>query len=278
MSNNSANRKRAFAEAVSIDAWHQAFGPEAAKVDLHADVVFGTARVGGEADSPVRFRLRMKRADLVVVIPDSEPAMIDKQSVSRDAPQLRAHVKRTMEASATAGAEAQVEGGVSPRSASGSVKASASVAAKTASSRKIEVSGELGMMTVTQSRTADGDYRWSIEPSTGDYLEGRPWDGALAPRLKLIDRRKDRSKGIPPTVRVEVRCKREDIEITDLIVKDEGLWKKAKRRVGFKNRIRAAEAYIRSKLAEEGLEVSNIADAFGEITLASTTAEPATDK
>jgi hypothetical protein len=65
MSNDQNNRKRAFAEVVTIEAWHRPFSAETSKADLHADVVFGTARVGGEADSPVRFRLRMKRADIV---------------------------------------------------------------------------------------------------------------------------------------------------------------------------------------------------------------------
>ena len=44
--------------------------------DLHADVVFGVARVGGEADSPVRFRLSIKRAGIIVLIPESEPVRL----------------------------------------------------------------------------------------------------------------------------------------------------------------------------------------------------------
>lgn len=73
MSQNADNRKRAFADVVSIDAWHDSFSEAYASVDLHADVVFGTARVGGECDSPIRFRLSVKRAEVVIVIPNTEP-------------------------------------------------------------------------------------------------------------------------------------------------------------------------------------------------------------
>ena len=64
MNSNSDNRKRAFADVVTVDAWHGSFLEGHAKVDLHVDVVFGTARVGGESQSPVRFRLSAKRAEV----------------------------------------------------------------------------------------------------------------------------------------------------------------------------------------------------------------------
>jgi hypothetical protein len=77
----------------------------------------------------------------------------------------------------------------------------------------------------------------------------------------------------PPTVRVEVKCRREDLIIEDLEIKDETLWQAAKRKAGFKNRLAAAESYIREHLSKEGLEVKNIEDVFGTVTLGSVTAE-----
>jgi len=50
VSNYDANRQRAFADVVSIDAWHDKFSPSKTKVNLYADVVFGTGRLGGEID------------------------------------------------------------------------------------------------------------------------------------------------------------------------------------------------------------------------------------
>jgi hypothetical protein len=104
MSQNSDNRKRAFADVVTVDAWHEEFDDAHSKVDLHTDVVFGTARVGGEPESPVRFRLSVKRAEVVIIIPELEPVSVDRASVSRDSPDYEGHltevVERTIQANA----------------------------------------------------------------------------------------------------------------------------------------------------------------------------------
>jgi hypothetical protein len=273
MTNNFDNRKRAFADVVSIDAWHNAFDNQNSRADLHADVVFGVARVGGEPESPVRFRLSIKRAEIVVVIPESEPVSVDRTSVSRDAPELQGRLTEVQEQATQANVRGNTSGSFGPAGLAGSVSLEAGAQASIAANRKLEISSEVSLMLVTQSRTVDGHYRWSVESQFGKILEGRPWDGSKHPRLELIDKRKDRSTGIPPTVRVEVRCRREDIVIDDLKIKDQNLWHAAKDRFGFKNRMAAAESYIRDRLTEEGLEVKNIEDIFSQLTLGSVTAE-----
>ena len=273
MPQNSDNRKRAFADVVTIDGWHASFSAETSKVDLHADVVFGYARLGGEPDAPVRFRLSIKRAEMVVVIPDFEPVSVDRSSVSRDTPERQGRLTETVERSAQAAARGNLAGSLSQSGLTGSASSEASAQATMSSSKKLEVSATVQFMIVTQSQTAEGYYRWLIEPGTARTLQGRPWDPAKQPRLKLVDRRTDPSKGIPPTVRLEVRCRREDLEIEDLEVKDESLWENVKARAGFKNRIAAAESYIRLRLLEEGLEAGNIHDPFGQLTLGSVSAE-----
>jgi hypothetical protein len=275
MSHNSDNRKRAFADVVTIDAWHESFGDGPSKVDLHADVVFGTARIGGESESPVRFRLSVKRAEVVVVIPALEPLSVDRRSVSRDAPERQGRLTEVVEQSTQANAKGAFAASVSHTGLSGSASAEGGAQATISASKKLEVSATLQFMIVTQSKTSEGHYRWAIEPTTTKILEGRPWDPTKQPRLKLVDERKDRSKGIPPTVRVEVRCRREDLSIEDLEIKDENLWEALKGRVGFRNRIAAAESYIRDRLSAEGLEVNNIQDIFGQLTLGSVSAESA---
>src|SRR4051794_22753548 len=102
---NTENRKRAFADVVTIDAWHDSFSKEST-VDLHADVVFGTARVGGDSQSPVRFRLSLRRAEVIVIIPDSEPVSVDRKSVSRDAPELEGRLTQIVERTAQANLKA----------------------------------------------------------------------------------------------------------------------------------------------------------------------------
>jgi hypothetical protein len=274
MSRNFDNRKRAFADVVSIDAWHAPFDT-AEHVDLHADVVFGEARVGGEVESAVRFRLKVKRAEVVVVVPEAEPVTVVKSSVSRDSPGFEAHYeKKTTNGSQL---KANVSGGIRANptelSAQGELGVGASTARK--SDETIELRGDVPLIVATMSKTQEGYYRWVLKSiMEGDPLEGRPWDGAKHPRLKLKDLRKDRSTGLPPTVRLEVRCKREDLIIEDLTIKNESIWDTARSKAGFKNRMAAAEAYIRDRLSEEGLEVQNLPDIFGQLTLASVTAEP----
>jgi hypothetical protein len=272
MTNNFDNRKRAFADVVTIDAWHDAFDDENAKADLHADIVFGVARVGGEPESPIRFRLSIKRAEIVVVVPESEPVSVDRTSVSRDSPDLQIRLTEVNERATQANIKGSASGSLGPTGLTGSAAVEAGAQASITTSRKTEVSSIVSLMLVTQSQTVDGHYRWAVESQLGKILEGRPWDGSKQPRLKLIDKRKNRSKGIPPSVRVEVRCRREDLTIEDLKIKDENLWEAAKSRFGFKNKMAAAESYIRDRLTEEGLEVKNIDDIFATLTLGSVTA------
>ncbi|WP_338828819.1 hypothetical protein [Bradyrhizobium sp. 27S5] len=273
MSKNFDNRTRAFADVVTIDAWHQAFDEQTSSADLHADVVFGTARVGGELDSPIRFRLSVKRAEIVVVIPEAEPVAVDRRSVSRDAPDLQGKMTEIIERSAQANVKGSGAATISSTVMAGSLSLEGSAGASITANKRIEVSENIQFMLVTQSKTADGHYRWSVEPQRTKVLHGRPWDGTKEPRLGLIDKRKDRSKGIPPAVRVEVRCRREDLLIEDLVMKDENLWGKVQSRAGFRNRMAAAESYIRDRLSQEGLEVRNIQDVFGQLTLANVTAD-----
>jgi hypothetical protein len=98
MSRNLNNQKRAFADVVSIDAWHRPFDKKHPTVDLHAHVVFDTARVGGEPESPIRFRLSLRQAEVILVIPENEPVFVDRKSVARDAPpEVRGRVTSTFE-------------------------------------------------------------------------------------------------------------------------------------------------------------------------------------
>lgn len=272
MTRDADNRKRAFADVVTIDAWHESFHGERTKVDLHADVVFGKARVGGETASPVRFRLSVRRAELVVVIPPFEPVSVDRSSVSRDNPDRQLRLTKTMERSARGTAKGALSVSASNKRFSGAVSSDVSAQSDISRNTKLEVSATAQFF-VTQSKTPDGNYRWAIEPSTSTILEGRAWDPVKEPRLKLVDERKDRSKGLPPVVRVEVHCRREDLVIEDVRIKDESLWKKLKGRVGFANRLAAAEAYIRDRLRTEGLQVEDIHDEFGKLTLGSVSAD-----
>jgi hypothetical protein len=222
--------------------------------------------------------LRLKQAELVLVIPDSEPIKVDVRSVSRDAPVLLAHLQKTTASSTQSSAKARLNAKISKTGVGAAVEASASVGGENRSLAKLELSSETNFLRVIQSKTEKDEYRWMISPADKSYLVGRPWDASSAPRLKLIDKRKDRSKDIPPVVSLEIRCKREDLDIREISLKDRGKWKAIKRHLGLSNKLAAAEAYIRDKLSEEGLEVKELNDSFGQLTVASVIAEPTADQ
>jgi hypothetical protein len=180
VSQNFDNRRRAFADVVSIDAWHEAFDGEKGRADLHADIVFGTARVGGESESPIRFRLSIRRAEIVLVVPPSEPVVVDPSSVSRDSPDLPAKLTEVIEQNTEASAGAKAGLSLSAKGIDGSLAAEAGARTTLAATRKLELQGAVEFMLVTQSKTAEGDYRWSVEPRRSRVLKGRPPSQNLA--------------------------------------------------------------------------------------------------
>lgn len=69
------------------------------------------------------------------------------------------------------------------------------------------------------------------------------------------------------TVTVEVRCKREDLEITDIALTDPA---KAKSMIYLLNRRKAekvAEAFIKHQLHQEGLRVGDIHEPFSDLVV-----------
>ncbi|WP_133244735.1 hypothetical protein [Caulobacter radicis] len=266
------DRKQAFADIVTLEAWHETFGSGAQQVDLHVDVVFGTGRLGEEAASPIRFKLEIKQAELVVVVPQMEPVAVDPTSVSRDTPRLSGRMTSTLEKKRSRSFSAKLFGAFGIKGPNGGGAFDLAAASSQQSSEKLELSGAAEVIAVTQSRTGDGHYRWIMTPKMQDTLTGRPWDAIKTPRMKLVDTRTATSASLPPAVRVELTCRREDLLITELTLKDDAHWAALVRREGFRNRMAAAESYIRDRLIGDGLEVGDIDELFSRLTLASVSA------
>jgi len=262
------NRQKAFADVLSIDAWHEKLSAKTAIAALHADVVFSTARIGGEVESQVRFRLSIKRAELVVIIPETEPFAVDKRSVARmgDVITMTRSFEDTTEVLGAAGGDAKLA--ISPTKVSVSANAKLQANAKRIAKQKLRGTDKRASIDVTyRFHNGENNDRWTFKPEIGAVLEGRPWDALKSPLLKLVDQRTNREKGIAPSVRLEIRCLREDLKIEDIEIKNSGLWEKLVNREGSKNRLKAAEAYIKNQLEEAGLEAGDLSDKFAKITL-----------
>lgn len=263
------NKLRAFAEVVSLDAWHTPIPDSPNRMMVHADVVFSEGRLGGESESQVRFRLRMKRAEVVIIAPKTEPLTVDKLSVSRDSPQIK--IKKTGEQSldVQTGSSANTQVKLSPSTFSLQSEGSAEIKAACVDRHAMKYSEDVRAIGIKQTKTPDGHYRWELKPNIGDSLDGRPWDASTEPRLAIIDTRPGVSKSLPPVTRVEVRCLREDLHISSIELKDGSLWKQIKKMKGFVNKKAAAEAYIKQKLLLESLPCGDIGDPYCSIILAS---------
>jgi hypothetical protein len=266
---NQRNRKRGLADVVGMEAWHRPFSGENADAELHIDVVFQSGRFGTDTSDPVRFQLGVRRAEVVLVTPDNEPVRVVPASVVRDAPAIsgQATTRRTMKREVSASAAANA-------SSAPKLNLSGSIGASASDENVIESAKAFTSIEVLHMLTGDGDHRWILRPSAGDFLEGRPWDSAT-PRLTLSDTRGDRTQGVEPAVRIEVRCAREDLLISHIALKEKDVWTKLTTLPGHRNRIAAAEALIRTRLFEQGLirDDADLTDDLLQMTLAIATPE-----
>lgn len=266
------NKKRLFADVVTLEAWHEPF-ETSKQVALHAHVVFDEGRLGGEDDSQVRFRLGIARAEIVVVVPPTEPISVVRATVSRDGAETKGtrivKADREIGSSISGGVGSSLTPGILTFSASGS--AEGKISAKTV--EVVELVESIRPISVQQKITAEGYYRWDVSAPINKILIGSPWDPNKEPRLELLDTRSNRNKGIPGAVRVEVRCRREDLRISDVQIKDVNKWKSIVNGKYFRNKQIAAEAFIRDRLTKEGLMFGDISDPFGSLCMADVAAQ-----
>lgn len=267
------NRRRAFSDAVTVDAWHKPFNGERRKASLHAHVAFGEARVGDEPGMRISFRLGLRRAEVVVAIGEGEGLQIDKTSVARKSSgsTFEGTVVRQVHATASIRGKLSLLLGLGDAkgAAGGGVSAKRSKAIKRRSETRAKAP-----MRITQSMTPNDEYRWIIESQTDGTLDGEPWDAGRDPRLTLIDPNAGQARQIEPCVRIEVRCRREDMIISDIEIIDRTILRELPdgRARSRRNEV-AAECYIRDELMRRGLGAVDLSNRFAEITILSVTAE-----
>lgn len=272
MKRNDDNYRRVFAEIVSIDAWHRPFGESEKGVDLHIDVVFMEDRFGDEPNEPVRFRMSLKQAEVVVVISDTEPVSVDRNSVSRTIDETVGKRTFTSKRAGSVAANAGANLKVGPTGVSGDLAAGAKAEGRSETAETFHMETHTSIMDVQHSKTPEGHYRWTVKPTVGTKLLGSPWPALTSPRLTMIDERLDPTLGIEPVASIEIRCRREDLVIEDLQIKDKKKWDEARKKRGFENQMKAAEAYIRNRLHDMDFSVGDISEPFSKLVLASVTA------
>lgn len=221
---NKNNVSKCLAGVVSLEAWHDNFINNNEAVNLYTDVVFRTERVGGHNNSPVKFRLSIKKAEVVIIISETEQVKVKLSTVARCENDIEQIIQKN-----------------------------------------------IPTISVLQSKSPEGGYRWELTPKNSKVLVGKPWNPVKKPRLQL-QQNNNCTNSIAPGVLIEVRCLREDLDIQSLELTDENLFEKCRSRAGVKNNEAAAISYIRDQLIKEGLDFGDLENSFGHITIASTIA------
>jgi len=265
------NRIRKLDGLFSIDAWHAAFDKDTAIVDFFIDVTFETGRFGGEEESEILFTACLRRATLIVVLPEDGTYMVEPSSVIRTLPEkTQVSRNKTTSKSMSTGGMLNIS-----KNASASAEASAK-AGSTAEESRISSTEEFP---ITEQHGKDGEnYCWTLSSSeVRTVLDGPAWDSSI-PRLKIRDcndagqrqRVADNQMTEPSTVLV--RCLREDLVIDNIRYKDpvkNTMWAKINP-VDRQLKMATAEAIIKNQLLDSGLEPPKISEqnAYAEILLA----------
>lgn len=260
-----SNAGRALRQVISLDGWIANFDDDETAT-VHVDVVFREGKFGSDDTDRVRFRLALKRAEIVLFAPDSEPLRVIRSSVRRSPVQEG----QTQQVIDEVSGETRGKAGVSVKTAlSTGGELSLEGEARRSITKRRELTEKVGGHFEQHFTTVDGHPAWEICAIGLGQLSGAPWDAVDAPRLKvkrLADRNADGDK---PTLRLEVRCLREDIEISDLELKEPDKQKWFSRRANRDVNLAAAEQVIKEELLSAGfLRVSDLSEKHGELMIA----------
>ncbi|WP_375264208.1 hypothetical protein [Palleronia sp.] len=267
------NKRRSLGRLAITRAWFDPIPDRSPpRYSFHMDVTFQQERLGGGPNDPVRFQVGLKRCELVVMLPRGEERLkIDPRTIAVGQTTTDVTIRRATSATSEVSAGAGL--GVGASGATGS----ANFSAKAKRSRSVEATSEeiLPVLLGTRSESTDGHQSWNIARMDGaEVLEGLLWNANKdEPRFELIDGRppavRDREErtGLHATVTIEVRCKRQDLEVTEVSLTDPEESKTFARLTNRRKATKVAEAFIKKKLQEEGLRVGDVHEQYSDMVI-----------
>lgn len=257
------NLVRSVADVVSVQGWAIENGDS---LNIHVDLAFREARVGGGVDDLVRFRLALLRADLVAVNPQSEGLEILPQSVERQRASMS--VERDVQSAASnasaLGISADLTLADKPSLATRLFGGRERFRSRSFSSRAITKSREIE---VNHRVDAGGSHRWEMLPAAGSTLSGSGWDAQSSPRFAI---KRPTPGRLPRSMIFQVRCLREDLRITDIKIAVDDTEIISIFSPTDRARMAASEAFIKKRLADVGLLSGDLSNPFAEICLLET--------
>lgn len=207
------NLGQVFEEVVSVEACHSPYDPISGVATVHADVSFLHAKLGDEEDCPVRFSLAVRRAEVHFSIPATEPLAVLQSSVAREQAPV-GQKKLEVTTGSSGGANAGVSISTHHPSNIG-MELGAHVSAERRTKTSLELTENIGRYIVKHFSNS-GAQCWEITTASSGLLLGKPWDPVLEPRLRI---KKSGSSPLEPMARLAIKCRREDIVISNLAFK-----------------------------------------------------------
>tara|TARA_B110000003_G_C16605962_1_gene517496 strand:+ start:576 stop:1394 length:819 start_codon:yes stop_codon:yes gene_type:complete len=270
------NSKKILAELVSLDAWFDAY-MQGQDIPLQVAASFSEGRFGAEPDSPVRFKASLKKA--VIQIHLGSEFKVVKSSRYTKGPKTATKYLEKTQAKSSQSMTDQLEVNTAIAADMTGVKGSAQTSAKIADNAQQEGSSEFSREQEVRHhievyhRLRNGAEEWECTPLQAQHLRGPAFEDDASPLKFQIQPNSNFRDGL---IKVKITCASEDIDITELEEKPNfrqriafGRGEKAKKKI--------AIALIQEMIAQEGLEVTNMKEAFSEVTLADVIALPEND-
>lgn len=269
------NTHRTLRQLVAVEAWFVQSPTDARRFTLHAAVNFDEERLGGGSNSTVTFKLSIKKCEIVFLPPTSGYFAVDPASVRLTKPP-NPHAIQSTQATTKAGGLSLALGikGRAP-----DISANLDATARRDATTTVTSNQTIGPFHELTKRSREGHRSWSIDGKSqhNGRIWGAIWDAHEEPRLTIIDKRppevikKDEDNDFLPISRIEIRCLRADIDIYDIDFKDpqDQGWL-ASQSTGI-TKIKAAEAFLKHTILDEGLTVGNLSDRYSELTICDVT-------
>ncbi|MGR3563853.1 MAG: hypothetical protein ACU0FH_13680 [Heliomarina sp.] len=261
------NRTRALWEAVSLDGWIGKFD-DSGVASVHVDVVFRNGSFGEDPTVPIRFKIALKRAEVVVKIGPDQPLKVIKKSIQREKSFADpVQIEETVATKSTAQAQA-----ISELSAD-LLKSKIGASGEFSQEKEFQIRQNKSVQRLIQQHftTPDSHPAWEIKitPASDEYLYGAPWEAEAEPRFSV-----KRTSDLVPnqeevTICIEVRCRREDIEILDLEQKDTEKQSRFRRKKNSDVNLAAAEQLIKAELEKAGfLDIPDLGEKHARLLIA----------
>lgn len=260
-----SNSTRALEQAVSVDGWIGTFD-ERGVATVHTDIVFRQGAFGDDPKDLVRFKIALKKAEIILRVPGHEPLRVIKSSITRTTSATIGKKKTTINTKTGIAGKIAAKLGLTPK-----VEGDGTATFSREGETDFEITEDVARFVEQHFTTPDGHAGWELRSNrdVDKYLDGAPWDPIERPRLSVKKDADRNADGDKPTMMIEVRCAREDIEILDLEEKD------SERQAIFRNKknrsanLAAAEQIIKNELERIGfMEIADISEKHSRILIA----------